>query len=130
MMQALVDAIAAKDSAARARVAAAVLAAVLRFGFERGYVDNLPPRVTLPPPAAGRRRRLDFDEAAKLLEAARKDDKRRRRSLIEPLVALLVASGLRLSEALEFRWGSGRSRPEPRSAASADRPCEDAGRDP
>ena len=78
---------------------------MLRFGFERGYVDSLPPRVTLPPPPAGRKRRLSFEEAAKLLEAARQDDARRRRSLLEPLVALLVSSGLRLSEALELRWG-------------------------
>ena len=97
-MQTLVDAIAANDSPPRARVAAAALAAVLRFGFERGYVDSLPPRVTLPPPPAGRKRRLSFEEAAKLLEAARQDDERRRRSLLEPLVALLVSSGLRLSE--------------------------------
>jgi integrase len=105
-MQSLVDAIAANDSAARARVAAAALAAVLRFGFERGYVDNLPPRVALPPPPPGRKRRLELDDAAKLLEAARADDERRRRSLLEPLVALLVASGLRLSEALALVWGS------------------------
>ena len=103
-VQGLVDSLAARESAATARVAAAALAAVLRDGFARGLVDELPPRVTLPPPPAGRERTLTLAETARLLEVAQADDAARGRSLLGPLVALLVASGCGVSEALALAW--------------------------
>jgi len=104
-LQALVDVLAARDSAASARVAAAALAAVLRDAYGRGLVDELPPRLTLPPPPRRRERTLALDEADRLLGAAQADDARLERSLLGPLVALLVGSGCRVSEALGLDWG-------------------------
>ncbi len=103
--QNLVDVLAARESAASARVAAAALAAVLRDAYGRGLVDELPPRLTLPPPPARRERTLTLDEAGRLLEAAQADDARLTRSLLGPLVALLVGTGCRIGEALGLDWG-------------------------
>lgn len=103
--QGLVDAVAAREGAARARAAAAVLAAVLRDGYARGLIDELLPRLLLPPPPAARKVVLSFEEAELLVAAAHAEDARRGRSLLGPLVVLLLGSGCRISEALGLEWG-------------------------
>ena len=95
-----------RDGAARARQLAAAVSAVLRDGFERGLLEELPPRVQLPPPPAGRVVSLTFAEAEKLLQAAQAEDTTRKRSLAVPLVALLLDTGLRLGEALGLDYGT------------------------
>jgi integrase len=104
-LQGLVDAITVREGHARARQAAAALTAVLRDGYLRGLLDVLPPRVLLPPPPAARARALTPQEGARLVEAARRDDLDRGRSLLGPLVALLLGSGCRITEALSLVWG-------------------------
>ena len=91
--------------AARARQLAAAVSAVLRDGFERGLLEELPPRVQLPPPPAGRVVSLTFSETETLLQAAHTEDAERKRSLAVPLVALLLDTGLRLGEALGLDYG-------------------------
>jgi integrase len=104
--QGLVDAIAARESGARARAAAAALASVLRDGYLRGLVDELPPRLLLPPPPRPKTLALTVAQADRLVAAAQADDHARRRSLLGPLVALLLGSGCRVSEALGLVWGT------------------------
>jgi integrase len=103
--QSLVDTIAARNGAVLARHAAAALAAVLRDGYTRGLLDTLPPRLQLPPPPPARDRTLTPAEAERLLAAATADDTTKRRSLLAPLVALLLASGCRITEAVTLAWG-------------------------
>lgn len=81
-------------------------AAVLRDLYGRGLIDTLPPRVLMPPPARPKARALTVEEADRLLAAAIVDDKDRDRSLMAPLVALLIATGARISEVLALVWGS------------------------
>jgi len=106
-LQSLVDALAATNSAAVARAAYAAVAAVLRDAYGRGVIDVVPPRLALPPPPKGRDRTVTVVEADRLLEAAEADDQRLRRSLMAPLVALLTATGGRITEALSPVWGPG-----------------------
>jgi len=103
--QGLVDAVAVRDGASRARAAAAALSAVVRDGYARGYIDQLLPRLLLPPPSRARVQALMYEEAELLIAAARADDETHRRSLLGPLVTLLLASGCRISEALALVWG-------------------------
>jgi integrase len=104
-LQGLIDTLAVRESAAVARVAAAAIAAVLRDAYQRRLLDELPPRVSLPPPPGGRTRIVVPDRVEKLLEVAAADDTERRVSLLGPLVALLLGTGCRISEALALVWG-------------------------
>ena len=87
-----------------ARIAYAALAAVLRDLYGRGLIDDLPPRVLMPPPSRPRERALTIEEADRLLVAAQADDEETKRSLMAPLVALLIATGARISELLALSW--------------------------
>lgn len=104
-IQRLVDGLSGKKSDATARVAAAVVAAVLRDSYRRGFLDTVPPRIVLPPPPPSRRRTITLSEGDRLLQEAIADDALRSRSLLGPLVALLLATGCRVSEALWMDWG-------------------------
>lgn len=103
--QGLVDSVAAREGRARARAAAAALSAVLRDGYVRGLIDELPPRLLLPPPPPRRTSVISLAEAERLLAAARAEDAERKRSLLGPLVGLLLGTGCRISEALGLVWG-------------------------
>lgn len=104
-IQAAVDELAVRETPEVARLAAAALAAVLRDLYARGLTDAPPPRVSLPPPSPARERFLTTAEADRLLQAAEADDTAFERSLMAPLVAFLVATGARVSEALGLTWG-------------------------
>jgi integrase len=104
-IQNMVDGLAVTTSNETARVACAALASVLRDLYGRGLIDSLPPRVLLPPPARPRERALTIVEADRLLVAAEADDERMSRSLMAPLVALLIATGARITELLRLVWG-------------------------
>lgn len=104
-LQAAVDELTVRESPEVARLAAAAVGAVLRDLYARGLTDAPPPRVSLPPPAPPRERFLTTTEADRLLQAAEADDAVTGRSLMAPLVALLVATGARISEALALTWG-------------------------
>jgi integrase len=104
-IQRMVDQLSGKKSDATARVAAAVVAAVLRDSYCRGFLDTVPPRVVLPPPPPSRRRTITLSEGDRFLQEAIADDASRGRSLLGPLVALLLATGCRVSEALWVDWG-------------------------
>jgi integrase len=79
--QRAVDEIAAAAGAARARTAGAALSAVLADAFAAGLRDE------------------------RLRAAAVADDAKRKRSLAVPLVDMLAATGLRVSELLALVWG-------------------------
>ena len=104
-MQRLVDTTTTAVGAQTARIAFATLSAVLRDLYVQGVLDTLPPKVLLPPPSAARERVLTHDEYARLLDACRRDDAANTRSLLYPIIALLGASGCRISEAVALRWG-------------------------
>jgi integrase len=104
-IQRLVDAVAVRASSVLARHAVSALAAVLRDGYARGLLDELPPRVILPPPPPPRSRVLTPAAANRLVGCAFDDDRRNARSLLGPLVALLASTGCRISEALGLVWG-------------------------
>lgn len=104
-IQNMVDGLAVSKSNETARIAYAALAAVLRDLYGRGLIDVLPPRVLMPPPARPRERALTIEEADRLLAAAKADDKEQEYSLMAPLVALLIATGARISELLALIWG-------------------------
>lgn len=104
-IQNMVDGLAVSKSNETARIAYAALAAVLRDLYGRGLIDALPPRVLMPPPARPRERALTIAEADRLLAAAIADDEEYERSLMAPLVALLIATGARISELLALVWG-------------------------
>ena len=93
----------ASDATVRRSMAA--LRAVLAYLYNGGYVDTPPPTVTLPPPPKPRDRVYTPEERAALYEAAELEDATKSRSLLAPLIALLDATGLRITEALELRWG-------------------------
>ena len=103
--QRAVDEIAAAAGAARARTAGAALSAVLADAFAAGLRDEPPPRLQLPPPPPRRTRLVDESLLERLRAAAAADDKKRKRSLAVPLVDLLAATGLRVSELLALVWG-------------------------
>ncbi len=103
--QNMIEAITVRDGHARARAAASALSAVLKDGYMRCFVDQLLPRLLLPPPPPPRTRVLTVAEGARLLEAAYADDAVRKRSLLGPLVALLLGSGCRITEAVRLVWG-------------------------
>ncbi len=104
-MQAMVNHLATTASPSVARIAEAGLSAVLRDLFAREIVDELPNRPVLPSPSAGRNQFLSIDEADRLLAAAIADDEHYQRSLMGPLIAVLIATGCRISEALALTWG-------------------------
>lgn len=104
-MQAMVNHLATTASPSIARLAEAGLSAVLRDLFAREIVDELPNRPVLPSPSAGRNHFLSIDEADRLLAAAIADDETFGRSLMGPLIAVLIATGCRISEALALTWG-------------------------
>ena len=81
--------------------------AVMRWMYEAGHLQTLPPEVRVPPPHKPRERVATDAEAAALIAAAIADDQQQRRSLVGPLVLLALASGLRISEALALTWGHG-----------------------
>lgn len=105
-MQAMVNHLATTASPSVARIAEAGLSAVLRDLFAREIVDELPNRPVLPSPSAGRNEFLSIDEADRLLAAAIADDETFGRSLMGPLIAVLIATGCRISEALALTWGA------------------------
>lgn len=105
-MQAMVGHLTSTSSAATARAAEAALGAVLRDLYGREILDSIPNRPTLPAPPTGRERFLTIEQADKLLVAAADDDKDTGRSCMAPLVAVLVATGCRISEALGLVWGA------------------------
>lgn len=104
---AMVGHLTSTKSAATARMAEAALAAVLRDLYAREILDVIPVRPSLPAPPAGRERFLSIAEADKLLDVATQDDITTGRSQMAPLVAVLVATGCRISEALGLTWGPG-----------------------
>lgn len=104
-MQAMVGHLTSTVSAATARMAEAALAAVLRDLYAREILDTSPNRPSLPAPPAGRERFLTIEQADKLLAVALEDDSNTGRSLVAPLVAVLIATGCRISEALGLTWG-------------------------
>lgn len=103
--QRMVDGIAAGGEVKR--MASACLRRVLSYMHQQGQAPPPPGPAVLPPPARRRERVLTDDEAQLLLGAALEDDHRLGRSLMHPLLGLLLASGLRVSEAMRLRWGSG-----------------------
>jgi len=105
-MQAMVNHVTSTASAATARMAEAALAAVLRDLYAREIVDAVPQRPSLPAPPANRDSYLTLGQADKLLAVAVADDEATGRSLVGPLVAVLIATGCRISEALGLTWGS------------------------
>lgn len=104
-MQAMVNQLAASGSPSLARLAEASLSAVLRDLFAREIIDELPNRPVLPSPPAGRNQFLSIAEADRLLATALADDETNERSLMAPLLAVLIATGCRISEALSLTWG-------------------------
>jgi integrase len=104
-MQAMVNQLAANASPSVARLAEASLSAVLRDLFAREIIDELPNRPVLPSPSAGRNQFLSIAEADRLLAAALADDETYERSLMGPLLAVLIATGCRISEAFALTWG-------------------------
>lgn len=104
-LQVAVDGITVDVSGETARIAAAALSTILRDLYGRGILDTPPPRLMLPPPAKRRERHLTPEEADRLLKSAVADDERLGRSLMAPYVALLIATGCRVGEALGLRWG-------------------------
>jgi len=106
-MQAMVNHLTSTSSAATARAAEAALGAVLRDLYGREILDTTPNRPTLPAPPQGRDDYLTVAQADRLLEVAAQDDVDTGRSLMGPLVAVLVATGCRISEALGLAWGPG-----------------------
>lgn len=104
-IQAMVNHLAVEASSSVARAAEAGLSAVLRDLFSREIIDELPARPVLPSPPAGRERFLTIAEADRLLAAALDDDEQRGRSVMGPLIAILISTGCRISEALSLRWG-------------------------
>lgn len=104
-MQAMVNHTMSASSAATSRKAEAALSAVLVDLYNREILDAIPPRPTLPAPPAGRDRFLTVWQADELLTAAVADDEEMSRTLMAPLVAVLVATGCRITEALGLVWG-------------------------
>jgi integrase len=104
-LQRLVDEISEDHGGELARHAYASLSAVLRDLYVRGIVDWLPPSVLLPPPNPRRGRALTPAEAEALLDAAAADDRTSGESLMYPLLALLLGSGMRIGELLALVWG-------------------------
>jgi integrase len=90
-----------------ARQAMAAVRAVMGWMYEAGHLEALPPAVRLPPPHKRRERVATDAEADALIAAAIADDEQHRRSLIAPLMRLVLASGVRVSEALALTWGEG-----------------------
>jgi len=107
MVQGLVDQVATREGAARARHTASAVMSVLRYAYERGLRDELPARVQQPPPPPRRTHILSEPERRRVRAAAFADDRRARRSLLGPLVTLLEDSGMRIVEALGLVWGPG-----------------------
>jgi len=97
----------AGTSAESIRQAVAAVRAVMRWMYEAGHLQALPPAVLLPPPHKRRDRVATDAEADALIAAAVADDQKHRRSLIAPLVRLILASGVRVGEALALTWGDG-----------------------
>ena len=104
-MQAMVGTLTSASSAATARMAEAALSAVLRDLYAREILDAIPNRPVLPAPNKGRDRTVTIADADRLIEAAIADDAKTGRSLMAPLVAVLVATGCRISETLTLTWG-------------------------
>jgi integrase len=104
-VQAMIDALAVSRGNPIARHAANAVAACLRYGYDRGLIDELPARVKLPPPSPPRNRALTVEQFDRLRAAAYADDAKRKRSLLGPLVELLGDTGCRISEALGLDWG-------------------------
>jgi integrase/recombinase XerD len=107
VVQALASDLAGRTSPSTTRVSVAALSTVLRDAYEQGLTDNEPPsRLRLPSPPSARNRVLTIKQIDKLLAAARADDEKLGQSLALPLLALVAATGLRISEALDLRWGA------------------------
>ena len=83
-----------------ARLAGSALSAMLRDLYDRGVLPSLPPRIARPAPAPRRERVLTAGELAALVNAARRID-----HFTGMTVALLVATGMRISEACSLTWG-------------------------
>lgn len=105
-IQAMVNHLATTTSPSVARHAEASLSSILRDLFAREIIDAIPTRPVLPSPSAGRDRFLTVAEADRLLAAAVADDLERQRSLMGPLLAVVLATGCRISEALALTWGT------------------------
>ncbi len=105
-IQAMVNHLATTASTSIARHAEASLSAILRDLFAREIIDAIPTRPVLPSPSAGRDRFLTVAEADRLLAASVADDTDKQRSLIGPLIAVILATGCRISEVLTLTWGA------------------------
>ena len=101
----MVNHLGTETSAATARAAEAGLSAVFRDLFAREVIDALPARPVLPSPSPGRERFLSIAEADRLLAAAIADDEKNECPLMGPLLAVLIGTGCRISEALSLVWG-------------------------
>lgn len=104
-LQAAINGIAEQKGNETARQCAAAAVAVLRDLDRRNIIEIEVPQIVFPSPNAARDQALTVTEADRLLEAAVADDRKTDRSLMAPLVALLIGTGLRGSEALGLRWG-------------------------
>jgi len=111
-VQVALDAIAADCTPEHARKALVAMRVVVRLALRDGILPlgSDPCRGARQPqssPAYPDVRVLTPHEADAILDAAGADDARLARSLAGPLVALLLARGLRTGEALALVWGDG-----------------------
>jgi len=106
LMQAMVNHLTSAASPAVARQADAALSAVLRDLYAREVIDAVPNRPSLPAPPPRRDKHLTIEQADRLLEHALADDDATGRSLMAPAIAVLIATGCRVTELLHLVWGS------------------------
>lgn len=107
-VQAMLDVLAAEESAETARKALTALRVALRVAERDGYIESIPcAGVRVPADARDTRpvRILSPSECAAIVEAAEEMDARLARSLGGPLFALAFGTGLRSGELLALRWG-------------------------
>ncbi|MEQ9336822.1 MAG: site-specific integrase, partial [Miltoncostaeaceae bacterium] len=106
-VQRMVDALAAEKGPETARKARGALAAVMRLAEDDDLIERSPVEGIRVPQQSGSGpsiRPLTPGEASRILHAAARDDAARGRSLAVPLFGLILATGLRLGEALALRW--------------------------
>ena len=108
-VQRLADALAAERTPEHARQAIRALRVALRVAVRYGELDANPcAGVRIPTNGEEPRpcRVLTAEEGAAIIDFAYADDVRIGRSLAEPLLGLLLGTGLRLGEALALPWGA------------------------
>jgi integrase len=107
-VQRLVDEIAAERTAEHARKALTALRVALRVAERHDELTVNPcmgVRVPTSPEGEKAPRILTREQCAAIIKAAETDDARLARSFAAPLVALALATGLRLGELLALRYG-------------------------